>query len=772
MGKKKLYSLLSLIIMVSLCITSSVSWAAQVTVAWDQPLTNQDGTPLADLAGYQLYYGQSSRNYQSTIDVGNQTSYTLSGLEAGQTYYFAVTAYDTFRNESDFSNEVSVTIPSSSPPAAPPVAGFSATPVQGTAPLTVQFTETSTGEISSRVWNFGDGATSTTAHPSHTYTGAGTYTVTLTVTGPGGSDTETKTGYITVTDSSPSSTVQIWLEAEGGGLRAPMQISSNSQASGRQYIWVPNGTGNVWDPTQTGGEAVYTFVVPVTGTYLIWGRVISNNGEDDSFFVSVDNSASLLWDTERGGTETWVWDRISNRGGADPALFTLNAGTHTLRIAQREDGTKLDKLLITDDLGFIPTGSEGNSSSSTGLLSVTGPRGSNVETKIASLIGSLNTTDTDGDGLSDTDEINLYGTNPFLADTDKDGLRDGEEVTYWENAWDADDDGDGITNLFDTDSDGDGFFDGFEVEQGTDPSDPFSIPFATPIIIEAEDYNTGGEGVGYHDTTRGNTGGAYRQDDVDIEPSSEGGFYVGWTAAGEWLAYEALIDTPGVYEFALRIARGSRGTGAIHLEIDGINVTGSILIPNTGGWQQWETLIQPGIVLTPGWHEFVLYIEKGEVNIDWFQFTLIQEFEEVFAVNAGGPAYIDTTGTIYQADNSFIGGKTSQETVAIAETEDDPLYQTERYGNFSYAIPVPNGDYMVTLRFAEIKWSTAGKRIFAVKIEGEELLSNIDLVAQVGPYSAYDVIVPVSVLDGVLDIEFQTEIDNAQVSAIVVTALE
>lgn len=687
MGEKKLSSILSFVVVIFCMITGAQT--AEIQLAWDKPTTNADGTPLTDLAGYKIYYGHQSKNYQFVLDVKNQTSYTITGLESGKTYYFAVTAYDIVRNESNFSNEVNVTIPSSGDSPPPPM------------------------------------------------------------------------------DS-----VQIWLEAEEGVLRAPMQISSNTQASGGQYVWIPNGTGNVWDPTQAGGEVVYTFVVPVTATYVIWGRVISNNVNDDSFFVSLDNTPSLLWDTQRGGTEIWVWDQVNNRGGANPVLFTLSAGTHTLRIAQREDGTKLDKLLITDDLGFIPTGTGGNSSSSTGLSSVMGPKGSNVETKIGSLIGNLNATDTDGDGLSDADEINLYGTNPFLADTDKDGLKDGEEVTYWENAWDADNDGDGITNLFDTDSDSDGFPDGFEVDQGTDPSDPFSIPLATPIIIEAEDYKTGGEGAGYHDTTRGNTGGAYRQDDVDIEPNSEGGFHVGWTAPGEWLAYEALIDTPGVYEFALRIARGSRGAGAIHLEINGRNVTGSIIIPNTGGGQQWETLIQPGIVLTAGWHEFVLYIEKGEVNIDWFQFTLIQELEEVFAVNAGGPEYIDTTGTIYQADNSFIGGKTSQETVAIAETEDDPLYQTERYGNFSYAIPVSNGDYMVTFRFAEIKWSTAGKRIFTVKIEGEEVFSNIDLVAQVGPYSAYDVIVPVSVLDGVLDIEFQTEIDNAQVSAIVVTALE
>jgi len=86
-------------------------------------------------------------------------------------------------------------VPSVSPP---PVASFTASPTSGTAPLTVQFTDTSTNTPTSWSWTFGDGGTSTAQNPDHTYTAAGTYTVTLTATNAGGSDTETKAGYITV----------------------------------------------------------------------------------------------------------------------------------------------------------------------------------------------------------------------------------------------------------------------------------------------------------------------------------------------------------------------------------------------------------------------------------------------------------------------------------------------------------------------------------------------------------------------------------------------
>jgi len=78
--------------------------AAQVTLEWDP-----NSEP--DLAGYKIYYGTSSENYDMSVDVGNWTSCTIAGFEEGATYYFAATAYDAYGNESDFSEEVSTTIP-------------------------------------------------------------------------------------------------------------------------------------------------------------------------------------------------------------------------------------------------------------------------------------------------------------------------------------------------------------------------------------------------------------------------------------------------------------------------------------------------------------------------------------------------------------------------------------------------------------------------------------------------------------------------------------
>jgi PKD repeat protein len=120
---------------------------------------------------------------------------------------------------------------------APPVAGFVGTPVSGTAPLSVSFTDQSTGVPTSWSWNFGDAGTSTLQSPTHVYTTAGTYTVTLTATNACGSDPEIKTAYVTVTapgtqcDDFADGNITNWVNATGtwtatGGY---MKGNSNTQ---------------------------------------------------------------------------------------------------------------------------------------------------------------------------------------------------------------------------------------------------------------------------------------------------------------------------------------------------------------------------------------------------------------------------------------------------------------------------------------------------------------------------------------------------------------
>ena len=88
----------------TLLLLTAQSPTAQVTLAWDD-------SPSAEVAGYLLYYGIQSRTYTASIDVGMATTYTITGLPSGQTYYFAVTAYDSTGDaESDFSDEIFTTL--------------------------------------------------------------------------------------------------------------------------------------------------------------------------------------------------------------------------------------------------------------------------------------------------------------------------------------------------------------------------------------------------------------------------------------------------------------------------------------------------------------------------------------------------------------------------------------------------------------------------------------------------------------------------------------
>lgn len=129
--------------------------------------------------------------------------------------------------------------------------------------------------------------------------------------------------------------------------------------------------------------------------------------------------------------------------------------------------------------------------------------------------------------------------------------------------------------------------------------------------------------------------------------------------------------------------------------------------------------------------------------------------KETYKINAGGPA----TGE-FTADQFFSGGSTYSVPSSLPV-----IYQSERYGNFSYAFPVPSGIYQVKLYFSEIYHTSAGARVFNVKSEGMTVLNNYDIFKDVGANAVVKSFSqPVS--DGALNLSFETVTDNAKVSAI------
>ncbi|HEY6167914.1 MAG TPA: PKD domain-containing protein, partial [Verrucomicrobiae bacterium] len=141
--------------------------------------------------------------------------------------------------------------------AAKPVAAFSGSPVVGTRPLTVTFTDSSTGSITSRLWDFGDGGTTNTAATSlsHTYTTAGTNSVTLTVTGGSGSGTLTRTNYIIVTNPPPPVAAFSGTPVTG---TYPLAVTFTDSSTGQI-------TSRFWNFGD--GATLNTFATSVTHTY-------------------------------------------------------------------------------------------------------------------------------------------------------------------------------------------------------------------------------------------------------------------------------------------------------------------------------------------------------------------------------------------------------------------------------------------------------------------------------------------------------------------------
>lgn len=109
-----------LILTLILILIAVPVFGASVTLSWTAPTTNADGTPLTDLGGYMLYYGEVSGVYPYNVNVGNVLTYQWQlGDQEGKTLYFNATAYDLNGNESVYDGEVSLTFPMIAP--SPPV---------------------------------------------------------------------------------------------------------------------------------------------------------------------------------------------------------------------------------------------------------------------------------------------------------------------------------------------------------------------------------------------------------------------------------------------------------------------------------------------------------------------------------------------------------------------------------------------------------------------------------------------------------------------------
>jgi beta-glucanase (GH16 family) len=143
-------------------------------------------------------------------------------------------------------------------------------------------------------------------------------------------------------------------------------------------------------------------------------------------------------------------------------------------------------------------------------------------------------------------------------------------------------------------------------------------------------------------------------------------------------------------------------------------------------------------------------------------------------INCAGPAALDyLADTVWTKDTEFgfLDGTSANypSSLQISGTDEDVIFQSDKYGMVTYKVRVPNGSYIVKLMFAEKYFNSSGNRIFDVYIEQNRVITDLDIYSQVGKNAAYiKQIVNVQVNDGVMDVQFAEKIDNALICGIVI----
>lgn len=164
------------------------------------------------------------------------------------------------------------------------------------------------------------------------------------------------------------------------------------------------------------------------------------------------------------------------------------------------------------------------------------------------------------------------------------------------------------------------------------PSGPYGgAPHAIPGLIEMENYDEGPAGVAYSDLDEENQGVPYRENtQVDIEgrDDASNGHGVGWARGGEWLNYTVNVAKTGTYSVEFPVASNKKG-GVFHLEVNGVDISGPIDVPDTGAWTKLETITAENVKLASGVQTIRVVMDtSGESgatgDIDYMKFTLVE----------------------------------------------------------------------------------------------------------------------------------------------------
>ncbi|HOV86924.1 MAG TPA: PKD domain-containing protein [Syntrophobacteraceae bacterium] len=284
-----------------------------------------------------------------------------------------------------------------------PTAAFSAVPTTGVLPLAVEFTDLSTGAVTTHFWDFGDGETSSEQNPSHTYKTAGSYTVSLTVSGVNGSDTETKASYITVTNQPPTVTIEATdpVASESGSNRGTFTVSrtgdpgaqlevlyevGGSAANGKDYRAL---SGRLTLPA--GASSATIRVIPVDDNVRESDETVTLSLlADDSYEVGTPSEATLTIGDNDPTVTIEATDPVASEKGKDPAVFTVRRTGNrraSLTVVYSIQGTAKNGVDYSKLSGRVKI-PEGKASASVRVVPLRDDRKEGNETVILTLVES------------------------------------------------------------------------------------------------------------------------------------------------------------------------------------------------------------------------------------------------------------------------------------------------------------------------------------------------------------------------------------------------